>query len=72
MLDVESETGTLGKKQGVDAALDKPTYPSILGIEASRAHARALHERASERLAPFGHEADFLCALSEYVVTRVN
>lgn len=72
VLDVESETGTLGKKQGVDAALDKPTYPSILGIEASRAHARALHERASERLAPFGHEADFLCALSEYVVTRVN
>ena len=72
VLDVESETGTLGKKQGADAALDKPTYPGILGLEASKAHARALHERASERLAPFGRDADFLRALSEYVVTRIN
>ena len=72
VLDVESETGTLGKKQGADAALDKPTYPGMLGLEASRARARALHERASERLAPFGRDADFLRALSEYVVTRIN
>ena len=72
VLDVESETGTLGKKQGADAALDKPTYPGILGLEASKAHARALHERAAERLAPFGRDADFLRALSEYVVTRIN
>ena len=72
VLDVESETGTLGKKQGADAELGKPTYPAILGPGTSMAHARALHERASERLAPFGHDADFLCALSEYVVTRTS
>ena len=72
VLDVESETETLGKRQGADAELGKPTYPAILGPEASMAHARALHERASERLAPFGHDADFLCALSEYVVTRAS
>ena len=72
VLDIESETETLGKKQGADVELDKPTYPAILGPEASMDHARALHERASKRLAPFGHDADFLCALSEYIVTRVN
>ena len=70
VLDVEGETETLGKKQGADTALDKPTYPAILGLEASKAYARALHERASERLAPFGRDADFLCALSEFIVNR--
>ena len=70
VLDVEGETETLGKKQGADTALDKPTYPAILGLEVSKAHARALHERASERLAPFGRDADFLCALSEFIVHR--
>ena len=72
VLDVESETATLGKKQGADAALDKPTYPAILGLEASKAHARALHERASETLAPFGRDADFLRALSEFIVNRIS
>ena len=72
VLDIESETETLGKKQGADMELDKPTYPAILGLEASKAHTRALHERASERLAPFGHDADFLRALSEFIVSRVS
>ena len=72
VLDVEGETETLGKRRGADVALDKPTYPAILGLDASRAHARALHERASERLAPFGRDADFLRALSEFVVNRVS
>ena len=72
VLDVESKTEILGKKQGADIELGKPTYSTILGPEMSMVHARALHERASERLAPFGHDADFLCALSEYVVTRTS
>ena len=72
VLDIESATETLGKKQGADVALNKPTYPAILGLEASRAHARALHERASERLAPFGHNAEFLCALSGFIVNRIS
>lgn len=72
VLDVEGETETLGKKQGADTALDKPTYPAILGLEASKAHACALHERALERLAPFGRGAEFLRALSEFIVNRTN
>ena len=72
VLDVEGETATLGKTQGTDAALDKPTYPAILGLEASKAHARALHERATQALAPFGRDAGFLCALSGFIVNRTS
>ena len=72
VLDVEGETETLGKKQGTDTALDKPTYPAILGLEVSKTHARALHERASEQLAPLGRDAEFLRALSEFIVNRTS
>jgi len=70
ILDIEGDTEVLGKTQGADVALDKPTYPSVLGLDASRTHARALHERASEQLAPLGRDADFLHALSEFIVDR--
>ena len=72
VLDIEGETATLGKRQGADLALDKPTYPAILGVEASKAHARTLHERASEQLAPFGDDADFLRGLSGFIVNRIS
>ena len=72
VLDVEGETETLGKRQGADIALDKPTYPAILGLEASKAHARTLHARASEQLVPLGRDADFLCGLSEFIVNRIS
>ena len=72
VLDIEGETATLGKRQGADVALDKATYPAILGVEASKAHARALHERALEQLAPIGNDADFLRALSGFIVNRIS
>ena len=72
VLDIEGETATLGKRQGADLALNKPTYPAILGVEASKAHARTLHERASEQLAPFGDDADFLRGLSGFIVNRIS
>ena len=72
VLDVEGDTETLGKAQGADVALDKPTYPAILGLDASKAHARALHERASAHLEPLGSDADFLRELSRFIVSRVS
>ena len=70
ILDIEGDTEVLGKTRGADVALDKPTYPSVLGLDASRSHARALHERACEQLAPLGRDADFLRTLSEFIVDR--
>ena len=72
ILDVEGDTETLGKFQGADIALEKPTYPAILGLEASKAHARALHERALHHLESFGRHADFLRELSRFIVSRVS
>jgi geranylgeranyl diphosphate synthase type II len=70
ILDVEGETTALGKQAGADASLNKPTYPSVLGLEESRQRARDLHHTAIEALKPFGPAAEPLAWLSEYIVTR--
>ncbi|HET8705172.1 MAG TPA: farnesyl diphosphate synthase [Pseudomonadales bacterium] len=70
ILDVIGDTTLLGKKQGADEALDKMTYPKLLGLEASKAKAQELHDLAMQAIAQLGPEADVLRALSEYVITR--
>jgi len=70
ILDVEGETAALGKQAGADASLNKPTYPSVLGLEESRQRAMDLHRAAVEALAPFAQAAEPLNWLSEYIVTR--
>src|ERR1700729_1375250 len=46
ILDVEGSTEDLGKTAGADAARDKPTYPSVLGLGAAKTRARELQHRA--------------------------
>lgn len=70
ILDVEGETAALGKQAGADASLNKPTYPSVLGLAESRERAQNLHHEALEALKPFGAAAQPLAWLSEYIVTR--
>jgi geranylgeranyl diphosphate synthase, type II len=70
ILDVEGSTEDLGKTIGADAARAKPTYPSILGLEAAKTRARELQRRAGERLALFGGRAQVLTWLASYVVDR--
>jgi farnesyl diphosphate synthase len=70
ILDVEADTETLGKTQGADIALDKPTYPSLLGLEAAKRKADELHERAIAELAAFDVRADALRGLSAFIVNR--
>ena len=70
ILDVEGSTEDLGKTIGADAARAKPTYPSILGLEAAKIRARELRQRAGERLALFGGRAQVLTWLASYVVDR--
>src|SRR5690606_10498687 len=50
ILDVESDTATLGKHQGADIARDKPTYPSLLGMDAAKAYALELRDLALHAL----------------------
>ncbi|GAB3378064.1 polyprenyl synthetase family protein [Azotobacter armeniacus] len=70
ILDVESDTATLGKRQGADIARDKPTYPALLGLDAAKAYALALHDQALAALGPFDAGAEPLRALARYIVER--
>jgi len=72
ILDVEGDTTILGKQQGADIARDKPTYPSLLGLEEAKERARALHEEALASLAVLGERADALRGLSHYIVARAH
>lgn len=70
LLDIEGDTEVIGKRQGSDAAREKPTYPSLLGIAGARAHLNELLKQAHHALDDFGEEADTLRAMADYVVAR--
>jgi geranylgeranyl pyrophosphate synthase len=70
VLDVEGETATLGKMSGADRARGKPTYPAVLGLNASKARARELQSAALESLRPLGDNAGALSDLARYIVER--
>ena len=71
ILDVTADSQTLGKTAGKDAANDKPTYVSLLGLDASRAYARQLHDEAIQALQASGLErTDTLRALADLVIER--
>lgn len=70
ILDVTSDTATLGKQQGADMALNKPTYVSLLGLEGAQLKAQELHQQALAALNDFDEQADLLRQLSAYIVER--
>ena len=70
ILDVEGTAATLGKTAGKDAAQGKPTYVSLLGLEAARAHAETLRAEAHAALAPFGTRARRLGELADWLCAR--
>jgi farnesyl diphosphate synthase len=70
VLDATADSATLGKTAGKDAAANKPTYVSILGLEESRALAEQLRQQAHGALAPFGEQALRLRELADLIVQR--
>lgn len=72
ILDVESDTATLGKTQGKDQAHNKPTYPALLGLEAAKGYALELRDLALAALDGFPPSADPLRQLARYIVERRN
>jgi farnesyl diphosphate synthase len=70
VLDVEADSATLGKTAGKDAANDKPTYVSLMGLDGARRLAAELHTQAHDALAGFGMRADRLGALADLIVAR--
>ena len=73
ILDVTQDSATLGKTAGKDAAHAKPTYVSLLGIEAARQCAQNLHSDALAGLAASGlRDTARLAALADMVLLRSN
>ncbi|NMM76108.1 polyprenyl synthetase [Acidovorax sp. SRB_14] len=71
ILDVTADSATLGKTAGKDAAHEKPTYVSLLGLEGARAHAQELLHDAHAALDATGlPERGALAALADMVVNR--
>jgi len=72
VLDIESDTATLGKPQGSDLAQNKPTYPQLLGLAGARDAARRLHDEAISALLPLDRRADALRSVADFIVGRRN
>ena len=70
VLDATADSATLGKTAGKDAADNKPTYVSILGLEESKALAEKLRSDAHEALASFGDNARRLREIADLIVQR--
>lgn len=70
LLDIEADTEQLGKTAGKDLAANKPTYPAILGIEASRAELASLTARALRALDGLQARDERLRALARFVADR--
>jgi farnesyl diphosphate synthase/geranylgeranyl diphosphate synthase type II len=70
VLDVTGTSATLGKTAGRDAAMEKSTYVSVLGMERARAEAAALSSHAIRHLEQAGVPTGALGALAQYIVNR--
>ncbi|RMH22579.1 MAG: geranyl transferase [Gammaproteobacteria bacterium] len=72
ILDVTSDTATLGKQAGADADRLKATYPSLVGLKASEEILASLLEDGLKSLEIFGERAAPLIQLAKYIVNRTH
>jgi farnesyl diphosphate synthase len=70
VLDCDASTATLGKTAGKDAAQEKPTYVSILGLKRARELAGELRAEAHAALSSFGEPARRLREVADFIVLR--
>ena len=71
ILDVTQESHTLGKTAGKDQDNNKPTYVTVLGLDAARRHAADLRDQAHAALARSGlADVSALAQLADRVVER--
>jgi geranylgeranyl diphosphate synthase type II len=70
ILDVTQSTEILGKTAGKDAAVEKSTYPAVIGLAASRREAARLTNAALDSLKPFGKKATRLIQIADHLLLR--
>jgi len=70
ILDIEGETDVIGKSAGADQRMGKATWPSVFGLEESRARCRELLDLALKEIAPFGEAGTLLRTLARFIIER--
>ncbi len=70
VLDVTADSAQLGKTPGKDAAANKPTYVSLMGLAGARAFAGQLHDEAISAIRPLGSSGQLLAGLADFIVLR--
>jgi farnesyl diphosphate synthase len=70
LLDAEGDAATVGKAVAKDAAANKATLVSLLGLSAAKAMLAETEAKANDALAVFGAKADVLRAAARFVVNR--
>jgi farnesyl diphosphate synthase len=70
VLDIISDTDTLGKPQGSDESANKMTYPALLGLEEAKQKAVKLVEEAVQALQQLPYNTEILARLANYIIER--
>ncbi|PKH05264.1 (2E,6E)-farnesyl diphosphate synthase [Moritella sp. Urea-trap-13] len=70
ILDIISDTETLGKPQGSDVELNKSTYPALLGLAGAQEKAQALYQQAMFALETIPHDTTTLALFTQYIIER--
>jgi geranylgeranyl diphosphate synthase type II len=72
ILDITATQEQLGKTAGKDLQAQKATYPSLWGLEVSRAKAEELVAAAQRELEPWGERGDALRAIADFITSRTH
>lgn len=72
ILDITATQEQLGKSVGKDLQAQKATYPSLWGIEKSKAKAQQLVDAAKAEMEAFGDKAQALIAIADFITTRTH
>ena len=70
VIDAVGDAAAAGKAVGKDAAANKATFVSLLGLDAARARAGGLVDSACDALSGYGARADGLRMLARFVISR--
>lgn len=70
ILNVIGDQTTMGKPNGSDDALEKSTYPALLGLEQAITVTHTLYEQAIHALNQLPYQSDTLQALAHFIIQR--
>ena len=70
ILDIVGDSETLGKPQGSDLALNKSTFPSLLGLEGAKQYLTEIQQQALQALESLPYNSAILEAFTHYIGQR--